>query len=503
MRRRRRKGVEISWLKRPFRPLISPLPALDFATPAQLDTLHNAALDILENVGMAFMDDEALALWHNAGAKVDFAAQHVWLDRGLLLQLVAKAPETFMWHARNPAHNLTIGGNQINFAPNSGMPYVSDLKNGRRAGTLADFENFVKLAHTIPFFHFAGGPLVEPQDIPASLRHLHRTRLMLQTTDKAIRNVAHGRVIPEDVIEMLKIVHGDPLPSVVTGAVINVTSPLRLDDRMIGGIFGFARHKQALIVTPFIMAGATSPITMASALAQHTAEALATIAFVQLVNAGTPAIFGGFTQNVDMRSGSPAFGGPEGAWGLVVGAQLARRYKLPYRGSGSLTNSPAVDAQAAYETQWTLWPAVMAHTNLVLHGAGWLEAGLVASYEKFALDAETLGMFYHFLEGFEISEETVAVDSIAAVGAGGHHFGTPLTQANYKTAFYEPALSTRHGFEQWQAAGGQSSTERAYQLWQKILKVYERPFLNQARTQALDEFVKKRTRELEGVDLYA
>lgn len=241
---------------------------------------------------------------------------------------------------------------------------------------------------------------------------------------------------------------------------------------------------------------------MSSALAQQNAEALGAIALTQLFNPGTPVVYGGFAQNVDMRSGSPAFGGPEGAWGLIVGAQMARRYGLPFRGSGSLTNSPIPDAQAAYETQWTMWPAVMAHTNVMLHSVGWLEAGLVASFEKFIIDCENLGMFTHFLNGFEISEESVATDAIDEIGIGGHHFGSALTQNNYKTAFYDPVLTSRDGFEQWQAKGQQDSLARAHRLYKQILAAYQRPFLDTAVSEELDAYVERREKELQGVDLY-
>jgi trimethylamine--corrinoid protein Co-methyltransferase len=415
---------------------------------------------------------------------------------------VATAPSQFTWHARNPAYNITIGGNHIAFTPNSGMPYVSDLARGRRPSTLADLEAFIKLAHTIPLFHLAGGPFCEPQDIPASLRHLHKMRLMLTTTDRAIRDVAHGRVIPEDEVAMLKIVFGDELPGVCTGGVVNVTSPLRLDDRMIGGIIAYARHGQVTINTPFIMAGATSPITIASALAQQNAEALGAIALAQLAQPGAPVIYGGFCQNVDMRSGSPAFGGAEGAWSLLVAAQLARRYGLPFRASGSLTNAKVPDAQAAYESQWTLWPAILGHTNLVQHAVGWLEAGLVASFEKFIIDAESVAMMHYFLNDFVIDEESLALDSIAEVGIGGHHFGTAHTQERFRTAFYEPALTDRQGYEPWLASGGEDALQRAHGLYQEVLRGYERPFLDPTIREALDHFVNRRTRELDGVDLY-
>ena len=398
--RKARRKPSLSWAKMPFQQLTNPVAPYAWASEEKLDKLHNASMQILENVGMAFMDPQALDIWEKAGAKVNHKEERVWIDRGLLMELIAKAPSQFTWHARNPDYNITIGGNHIAFNPNSGMPYASDLDNGRRPGTLKDFTDFVKLAHSLPFFHLAGGPFVEPQDISVSQRHLEKMRVMLTHTDRAVRDVAHGYVIPEDEVAMVKIAFGGDLPGPCIGGTINVTSPLRLDDRMIGGILSYARHGQVTFNTPFIMAGATSPASIASALAQQNAEALGAIALAQLDSPGAPVIYGGFTQNVDMRSGSPAFGGPEGAWGLLVGAQLARRYGLPFRASGSLTNAKVPDAQAAYESQWTMWPAILAHTNLVMHSVGWLEGGLVASFEKFIIDAECLAMFVHFLKRF-------------------------------------------------------------------------------------------------------
>jgi trimethylamine--corrinoid protein Co-methyltransferase len=265
----------------------------------------------------------------------------------------------------------------------------------------------------------------------------------------------------------------------------------------------FARHAQVVIVTPFILAGAMSPITTAAAMAQQNAEALAGIALAQLVRPGAPVMYGGFTTNVDMRSGSPAFGTPEGAWALAAGGQLARRYNLPYRGSGSLNTSKTPDAQAAYETMWTLWPAVLSHANFILHAVGWLDGGLTASFEKFVLDAEMLAMFAHFLDGFEISDETLALDMIAMVGPGGHHFDTPHTQMRYSSAFFETALSDRQGYESWQAAGGHDAAQRANAVWKELLASYEAPPLDPGVEQELREFVERRSRELEGVNLYA
>ncbi|MGB1251258.1 MAG: trimethylamine methyltransferase family protein [Candidatus Promineifilaceae bacterium] len=500
--RKERRQPELSWLKTPWQQIQNPVDAVAWVSAEKLEKLHQASLWILENVGMAFMDAEALHLWEKAGAKVDHSTERVWIDRGLLLDLIAKAPSTFTWHARNPAYNVQIGGNHLAFTPNSGMPYVSDLEGGRRNGTLADLEKFTKLAHALPFFQIAGGPFCAVQDIDASLRHLHKMRMMLTTTDKAVRDVAHGRVIPEDEVAMCKIAFGGELPGVVTGGVINVTSPLRLDDRMIGGIVSMARLGQVSINTPFIMAGATSPVTIASALAQQNAEALGAIALAQLVQPGAPVIYGGFAQNVDMRSGAPAFGGPEGAWSLIVAAQLARKYGIPFRASGSLTNAKVPDAQAAYEAQWTMWPAIMAHTNLVMHSVGWLEAGLVASFEKFIIDCEGLAMFMHLLNDFKIDDESLALDSIAEIGIGGHHFGTDLTQNNYETAFYDPVLTDRQGYEPWKASGSEDALPRANRIHKQIINAYEAPPIDQSTVEALDDYVARRVEALDGVDLY-
>ncbi|MBV7339588.1 trimethylamine methyltransferase family protein [Chloroflexi bacterium TSY] len=501
-RKTRRKPTH-SWLKMSFQQLTSPVEPFRWVSEEKLEQLHDASMWILENVGMAFMERQALSIWEQAGAKVDHKEERVWIDRGLLMESIAHAPAQFTWHARNPKYNLAIGGNYLNFTPASGMPYVSDLDGGRRPGSLADFTKFVKLAHTLPFFHIAGGPFLEPQDIPVSLRHLERMRILLTHTDRVVRDVAHGYVIPEDEVAMAKIACGGTLPGPCIGGTINVTSPLRLDDRMIGGLITYARHGQVTFNTPFIMAGATSPATIAGALAQQNAEALAVIALAQLVNPGAPAIYGGFTQNVDMRSGSPAFGGPEGAWGLLVGAQLARRYGLPFRAGGSLTNAKVPDAQAAYESQWTMWPVVLAHTNLILHAVGWLEGGLVASFEKFIIDTECLAMFFQFLNNFTIDNDELGLESIAEVGIGGHHFGTEHTLARYESAFYEPVLSDRQSYDPWQAAGEQDAVQRANRTYKSLLEAYEAPPIDPGIQEELDAYVERRSGELAGVDLYA
>jgi trimethylamine--corrinoid protein Co-methyltransferase len=313
---------------------------------------------------------------------------------------------------------------------------------------------------------------------------------------------AHGRVITADCLEMSRILFGSLEGDPVIGDVVNVNSPLRYDDRMLGGLITYARAGQVTFITPFILAGAMSPVTMAAALAQQNAEALAGIALSQLVRPGAPVIYGGFTTNIDLKSGSPAFGTPEGAWALLVGGQLARFYNLPYRGSGSLTTSKTADAQASFEMMWNMWPAVLAHTNLIMHAVGWLDGGLTSSFEKFVIDLENLAMFRHFLEGFAVDKESLALDMMAEVGSGGHHLGTAHTQARYQSAFYQTSLADRQGYDSWLQSGGEETVVRANKIWKGMLAQYERPSLDEGILAELEAFVERRERELEGVRLY-
>ncbi len=501
--RRDRRPV-ISLANRPFRELRHPHRPYEILEEGQIEALHDASVTILETIGLEFLDEEALAIWQRHGARVDLSRRRGWIERGLLEKAIQTAPATFRWRARNPDHNLIVGENQIHFGPCGGMVYVSDLREGRRPGTQADLENFVRLSQMCHTLHFAAWEQVAPQDIDSSTRHLHRLYAAFRLSDKAVMEAAHGRVITTDTIAMARLVFGSEIDQgdPVIGDVINVNSPLRYDERMLGGLITLARAGQVAMITPFILAGAMSPVTMAAALAQQNAEALAGIALTQLVRPGAPVVYGGFTTNADLRSGAPAFGSPEGAWAMLAGAQLARRYRLPYRGSGTLTSAPIPDGQAMSESLWTLWPAVLGHTNLVMHAAGWLDGGLTASFEKFILDLEQLAMMDHFLAGFDLDPESLALDSIAEVGPGGHHFGTLLTQARFAGAFFEPAVATRQNFDAWAAAGGVDAAGRAYRVWQAMLRDYEAPPLDPAIDEALRDFVARRERELAGVNLY-
>ncbi len=490
----------------PFGPIENRFPPLEVVTPEQIEQIHDASMRIVEEIGIAFLDAEALAIWEQAGARVDHKRQHVWVDRGLLLELVARAPARFTWRARNPERSRVVGGDFLTLAPNGGVIFAQDLDRGRRPGTLEDYHNFLKLVQMTNVLHYTGDQLVVPHDIPVSHRHLHRSYGAFTLSDKPALEAAHGRVIPADAVEMATIVFGEdvtaPGKEPVTGGIVNSSSPLRYDERMLGGMITLGRAGQVLVITPFVLAGAMSPITIAAAVAQQNAEALMGIAFVQAVRPGAPVVYGGFTSNIDMKTGAPAFGTPEGAWAMAIGAQLARRYQLPYRGSGSLNTSKTPDAQAAWETLWTLWPAVLAHTNFVLHSVGWLEGGLTVSYEKILIDIEQLAMFQHFLRGLVIDDETLALDAMAEVPPGGHHFGTTHTQARFATEFYSPILADRQNFETWQNNGGLDAAQRANRLWKQLLEEYEPPPIDAAVQDALRDYIQRRERELVGVELY-
>jgi len=393
-----------------------------------------------------------------------------------------------------PATRRTMSGS----APN-----VSDLDRGRRPGNFADYCDLLKLIQSLNIIHLAAGYPVEPIDLPPSTRHLDAHYAFITLTDRVWQPSAIGPDRVEDGIAMNCIARGITRDEIVEKpgllSTINTNSPLRVDGAMLGGLMAMARAGQACIITPFTLSGAMAPATLAGALAQQNAEALGVIAFAQMVRPGAPVLYGGFTSNVDMKSGAPAFGTPEYTLGALAGGQLARRYGLPYRSSAPCAAN-AVDAQAAYETEMSLWGAVMGGANLVKHGAGWMEGGLVASYEKLMIDAELLQMMAEVLKPIEVSDETLGLEAIAEVGPGGHFFGAAHTLARYETAFYAPILSDWRNFESWREAGAPDTAQRANTLWKQLLAAYEPPPLDPAIDEELRAFVAKRKEE-GGVDM--
>jgi trimethylamine--corrinoid protein Co-methyltransferase len=462
----------------------------------QIEAVHEASLTILEEVGMDILLPEAREIYRAAGAAVE--GQRVRFDRGLVLEAVAKAPAQFTLHARNPARNVGIGGDEITFCAVASAPNCSDFAGGRRPGSQNDFHNFMRLIQTLNIVQIIGGYPVEPVDLHPNTRHLDCLRDFVTMTDKPFHAYSLGWGRIRDGIEITRIGRGigreqlEAEPSLFT--VINSSSPLRLDAPMAAGILEMARAGQAVIMTPFTLAGAMAPVTVAGALAQQNAEALAGIALTQLVRPGAPVVYGGFTSNVDMKSGAPAFGTPEYMKAVLVGGQLARRYGLPYR-SSNVNAATTVDAQAAYESVFSLWAVVMGGCNVVKHAAGWLEGGLVASFEKMVLDADLLQMVAEFLEPLEVSDTTLALDAIREVGPGGHFFGCAHTQERFRTAFYAPLVSDWRNYESWREAGAPDAYTRAAGLVTRLLAEYEQPPLDPGIRDELDAYVARRTEE--------
>jgi trimethylamine--corrinoid protein Co-methyltransferase len=416
----------------------------------------------------------------------------------MILEFIASVPSEVTLHARNPEHNVQFGGNNLIFAQMASAPNCSDVDRGRRPGNHQDFRNLVKLGQMHNILHVTGGYPVEPVDIHPSIRHLECLRDFATLTDKVFHCYSLGKERNVDGMEIARIARGVSMeqfvqePSVLT--IINTNSPLKLDIPMMEGIIQMSSHGQLVVVTPFTLAGAMAPVTVAGALVQQNAEALAAIAFSQMVRKGAPVGYGGFTSNVDMKSGAPAFGTPEYMKAQLVGGQLARRYNIPYRTS-NVCAANTVDAQAAYESVFSLWGCIQSGGNFIKHAAGWLEGGLSCSYEKTMLDIDLLQMVAEFLTPLDLSEDALGVDAIRAVGPGGHFFGTPHTQERYKTAFYSPIISDWRNYETWAEAGRPTAIDRANRLWKQRLASYEEPYMDPAIREELDAFVAKRKAE--------
>jgi trimethylamine---corrinoid protein Co-methyltransferase len=464
-----------------------------------LALLERNADTILEEIGIDFRDDpESLELWKAAGA--DVRGERVHFPRGLCRSLVQRsAPREFTQYARNPARNVVIGGGRTVFAPAYGSPFVRTLDEGRRYAKIEDFRNFVKLAYVSTALHHSGGTICEPVDLPVNKRHFDMVYSHMKYSDKPYMGSVTHPERARDTVEMTKILFGPEFADPATGkprtcivSLINANSPLTWDATMLGALKTYARANQATIVTPFILAGAMSPVTVAGTVAQTLAEALAGMATAQLVNPGAPVILGSFASSLSMQSGAPTFGTPEPALVLYTMASLARRLGVPFRSGGALCASKIPDAQAAYESANTLIPTCLAGVNFVLHTAGWLEGGLAMGYEKFVMDADQSGMMHTLLAGVDLSENGQALDAIREVGPGKHFLGCAHTQANFQTAFYRSPLADNNSVEQWEAEGAKDMTARANALWKKQLAEYEAPPLEQATDEALLDYIARR-----------
>ena len=497
-RGRRAPRSEGSFKQLPWRQLRNPYKPIEVLSADQVETIHLASLRVLEELGMEFLSDAALDLLARTGADVDRETRRVRFDRGLIEEYVAHAPAEFTLYARNPARNVVLGGNTINFCPVGSPPHVSDLDNGRRTGTYADYCNLLRIAHSLNIIHFISGYPVEPIDLPPATRHLDAYYGYITLTDRAWHPYSLGRQRIADGIDMLCLARGVDRDQLARepglDSVVNTNSPLRVDGPMLEGLMEMSAAGQVVVVTPFTLSGAMAPVTLAGALTQQNAEALAVIAFTQMVRPGAPVIYGGFTSNVDMKTGAPAFGTPEYAKAALAGGQLARRYNLPYRSSNA-NAANLVDAQAAYESEMSIWAAVMGHANMILHGAGWLEGGLCASFEKMIIDAEMLQMMAALLDPIVVDDDTIGIDAMAEAGPGGHFFGTAHTLARYETAFYEPMVSDWRNFETWEETGSLTATQRANAIWKQMLADYEPPPIDPGVDEALKDFIARRKRE--------
>jgi trimethylamine--corrinoid protein Co-methyltransferase len=458
-----------------------------------LTLIEENADTILERVGIDFRDaPDARKRFAEAGADVD--GERVRFPRGMCRELVqATAPRDFVQHARNPANDVHIGGADTVFAPAYGSPFVRDLEGGRRYGTIEDFRNFVKLAYASPYLHHSGGTVCEPVDLPVNKRHYDMVYAHLRHSDKPFMGSVTHPQRALDTIEMARIVFGAETLETQTAIVslINANSPLVWDATMLGAARAYAEANQAVIMTPFILAGAMSPATVAGTCAQTLAEALAGMAYVQLVRPGAPVLFGSFASSMSMQSGAPTFGTPEPALVLYTLAACARRLGVPFRSGGSLTASKLPDAQAAYESANTLQPTILAGVNFVLHAAGWLEGGLTMGYEKFVLDADQCGMMHAFAKGVDLSENGQALDAIVENGPGQHFLGSAHTLANFETAFYRSPVADNNSVEQWESEGSLDAATRATAIWKKMLAEYEPPPIDEAVDQELRDWIER------------
>ena len=473
------------------------IPVYEVLDEAGIELIEQNAETILEEIGIEFRDDEeALQLWREAGAEVD--GSRVRFPKGLCRSLIqASAPREYTQHARNPERSAKIGGKHMVMVPAYGPPFIRSLDEGRRYATIEDFRNFVKLAYVSPAIHHSGGTVCEPVDLPVNKRHLDMVYSHIRYSDKPFMGSVTAPERAQDTVDMAKIVFGDEFVdgNCVITSLINANSPMVWDGTMLGAAKVYARNNQASVISPFILAGAMSPVTVAGTCSQLFAEALSGMAFTQLVRPGAPVVFGTFGSSISMQSGAPTFGTPEPSLVLFIAAALARRLGVPFRSGGGLCAAKTPDAQAAYESANTLQSAMLAGVNFMLHTAGWLEGGLAMGYEKFIMDADQAGMIQVMMAGVDLSENGQALDAIREVGPGSHFLGCAHTQANFETAFYRSPIADNNSFEQWELEGSQTLEQRANTEWKKLLEEYQPPPIDPAVDEALLAFMDKRKSE--------
>lgn len=470
---------------------------MEILSDDQVEAIHRAALRLLSDTGVRVMLPEARSVLAASETTVDDETEIVRFDPEVVETCLEAAPDSIEIVSRTGERNMKLGGNSVTLLPVAGPPNASDLDRGRRAGTFEDFEDFIKLTQFFDVLHSLC-PSVEPQDVALAERHLRMTDSQIRLSDKVPFIYSRGRAQVADCLEVIRIGFGADRETFESAprcwTVINTNSPRQIDLPMCEGIIDFARAGQVAVITPFTLAGAMAPVSLAGALTQQHAEALAGVTLAQLVKMGAPVVYGGFTSNVDMRSGAPAFGTPEAFKAAVASGQLARRVGLPWRSSGVCTsNTP--DAQGGYETMMNLFGALLGGANMIIHAAGWLESGLSASYEKFILDVDMLQMIAESFQPIDTADPEIGLEAIAAVNPGGHFFGTDHTLKRFRSAFYEPIVFDRSNFEQWTEAGSPDATQRANGVWKQILAEFEAPLLDEAVAVELDDYVGRRVAE--------
>ncbi len=495
-RRQTRSAIDTAMLPALKRRL-SPVEPMD---QEQVEKIDRASMDILEEVGVVFRDDQALADWKAAGA--DVRGERVHLDRHLIRELIATIPESFTYHARNPANNLPFGNDHSIFVPMTGAPYMRDLEDKRRAPTLEDLANFHKLAHMLPALHSTAHHIVEPMDHVVAHRHLRITYSSMKHSDKTFMGMTTSGRNAEDVMEMCAILFGEEFMEThpVTTGNCNGNSPLVWDETMLSAMRAFCRRNQPVLCSPFVLGGANTPASVPAAIAQLNAEALSALAYTQVVRKGCPAIYGHYLSTVSMRSGAPMAGTPEISLMNFMIGQMARYYRVPWRTSNTLGGAKTFDAQAGYESASTMMAVLMAGANYIWHSAGWNEAGMHCSIAKFVVDAEQCAMGYRMAEGIRWDDFDEALAAVRDIGPGGHYLGHPHTQAHFQEAFFMPEMFDNNSIEQWIAEGSHEITARALKQARRLLDAYEEPKLDEATDEALKDYIARREREIPAVD---